>query len=129
MAREQQFRCQYIYEHSLGCPRHTWTVLGAKGAVHLHITDYGEEHGKKYGERYLGGIEIHYRHPPEYMTEKPPSQDECWLLKCPCWHDGSSLQASEVWIPTWQADPHDHDGMFAMLKNDARQRFEEESNE
>ena len=124
MPREQQFRCQYIYELRFGNPQHTWTVLGAKGAVHLHITDYGEKHEAKYGGRYQGGIEIHYRHPPEYMAEEPPSQDECWLLKCPCWHDGSSLQASEVWIPTWRASPHDHDGMFEMLKHDARQRFD-----
>lgn len=113
------YRCEYTYSRSFSQPQHIWQCVGAKGAIHLHITDYGE----KYGERYSGGIEIHYRTPPDYMASDAPSHDECRILKCPCWHDGSSLQASEIWIPFWLENMHDHEGMFRMLEREMKQRF------
>ncbi len=112
-----RFRFKYTYEQRFGNLRHTWTMLGAKGAIHLHITDLGEAHKQRGGVRYSGGIEIHWRSPPEYMQDQPPSQDECWLLHCPCWHDGSSLQVEEFWIPQWLASLNDHDAMFALLES------------
>lgn len=117
---------KYTYEKTFGNKRHTWTAVGAKMAIHLRITDFGEKHGNKYGnQQYSSGIEMHYRTPPDYMSDDAPSQDSCWLLKCPCWHDGSSLQASKTWIPRWQADPHDHDEMFSYLEYELKQRTEE----
>ena len=92
-------------------------MLGCICAIHLHISDYGEDHLKQYNtDRYGGGLEIHYRQPPNYMRVDAPSTDDCWLLKCPCWHDGSSLQASELWIPRWLFDKNNHDGMFLGLR-------------
>ena len=120
------YRFKYTYESLHGNATHIWSAVGARGAIHLHITDYGEEHGQKYGQRYSGGIETHWRAPPEYMQDQPPSQDECWLLHCPCWHDGSSLQVSEFWIPRWLASPDDHDAMFALLESEMAGQFETE---
>lgn len=119
----RRYRCKYEYTQRFGHPHHEWSLLGAKGGLHLHISDYGEKYQKEYGERYQGGIEIHHRTPPGYMRNDPPSQDECWLLHAPCWHDGSSLQASERWIPLWLINQHDHDHMFAMLAVDADYHF------
>jgi len=115
-----KYRCSYEYSQKWGKPQHVWTCIGAHGALHLHIHDAQCD---KYG-RYSGGIEIHYRTPPEHMADDAPSSDDCWLLKCPCWHDGSSLQATEDWIPFWLADPHDHDGIFKRLESEMSQRFE-----
>jgi hypothetical protein len=102
---------------------HAWSMVGAKGAVHLHITDYGE----KYGTQYSGGIETHWRSPPECMQDQPPSQDTCWLLHCPCWHDGSALQVTEFWIPRWLAmqleSPDYHNAMFALLESEMAGKF------
>lgn len=42
-----------------------------------------------------GGVEIH-RTPAEGET---PDNDDCWILKGPCCHDGSSLYASETVNP------------------------------
>lgn len=58
---------------------------------------------------------MHYRTPPESMRDDPPSSDVCWLLHCPCWHDGSSLAVEEKWIPLWLTRPNDHDEMFLDL--------------
>ena len=107
--KKPTYRCTYEYSKPFGSPKHNWSVIGARGAVQLHITVVD-----KYGPS--GGIEIHYLQPPEYMKNDAPSHDICWLLKCPCWHDGSSLQAEEVWIPRWQDDPHNHDAMFIALQ-------------
>lgn len=111
-------RCKYEYTNEYNA-RHLWSVVGRHGAIHLHISDMGKERSEKYcTEQFSGGIEIHYRQPPSYMRNDAPSQDRCWLLQGPCWHDGSSLQVSESWIPRWRASPHDHERMFTMLKSE-----------
>lgn len=117
-----RFRCKYTYERRFGKPRHIWTLIGARGAIHLHITDRGEGHG----ERYWGGIELHWRSPPERMRDQPPSEDTCWLLCAPCWHDGSSLQVVEFWLPRWLDSPNDHDAMFALLESEMATHFTNE---
>lgn len=113
----EKYRCKYTYENRLDNPEHLWTVVGAHAGLHLWIRDC-KRYAKSEDMRYSGGLEIHYRYPPEYMENQPPSHDECFLLKAPCWHDGSSLQASEIWIPRWLMDPHDHDRMFRGLCHD-----------
>jgi hypothetical protein len=118
---QANYRCKYEYEYRFGHPQHTWSVVGACGGLHLHIMDYGAD--AKYGEQFQGGIEIHYRQPPDYMCDQAPSHDECWLLKQPCWHDGSSLQVSEYWIPLWRVDPTNHVRMFEMLCGRADESF------
>lgn len=120
-----KFRTKYIYEVPHGNAYHTWVVIGARMALHLKITDMGEEHRVKYGGRYSGGIEFHWREPPEYMADEPPSNDHCWVLQAPCWHGGSSLQASGHWIPFWEAAPNDHGRMFRELELELQERTEQ----
>ena len=116
----ERYTCKYEYSKRFGRPFHVWTVVGQYGAIHLHISD--TEHRDDI-DRFHGGIEIHYRTPPDYMENTAPSQDRCWLIKTPCWHDGSSLQATEHWIPLWECDPHNHDKMFDMLSRRADETF------
>lgn len=120
-------RCKYEYTRLFGSPSHIWSAIGAKSGIHLWIRDSGEKANPD--SRFYGGIEIHYRQPPDYMRDDPPSHDECWLLKCPCWHDGSSLQASEIYIPMWLANPHDHDGMFEIISRRLSKQEESSRNE
>ena len=63
-----------------------------------------------------GGIEYHYREPPEHMQDEAPSHDHCWLLKAPCWHDGSSTLVTDFWIPRWLEAPNDHVRMFKLME-------------
>lgn len=120
-----KYRSKYEYSVNCGQPFHQWSVIGADGGLHLNIRDLGTEHEKKYRQRYSGGLEIHWRRPPDHMRDEPPSYDECWLLKCPCWTDGSSLQASEFWIPEWLAFQGDQDAMFELLESNMIIRFGE----
>lgn len=116
-----KWRAKYEYNVPYRSPKHCWSIVGPNGGMHLDITDRGEEYAAKFGKQYTGGISIHYRRPPKYMADHAPSQDQCWLLYAPCWHDGSSL-ALEWWIPFWESAPHDHDRMFQALISDAEQR-------
>ena len=115
-----QFRCKYTYEMPFSYARHQWTLVGAQGGIHLHITmppsDDPDQH-------ISAGLEAHYRTPPDYMADQAPMHDECWLLKCPCWHDGTSLYAHDVLLPFWLQDPHDHERMFRRLHEEYHSRF------
>lgn len=98
----------------------TWTCVGNEFALHIRITDTKRE-DCVFG-RYYGGLEIHYRAPPDYMRDAEPSHKECWLLKAPCWHDGSSLCASETIIPFWLLEPENNERMFGFLRGEYKRR-------
>ena len=115
-------RCKYEYTNQHGTQNHTWSVISGAAGLHLHI------HGHKVPDREIawhGGIEIHYRNPPSWSNGCAPTSDDCWLLKCPCWHDGSSLEVDERWIPLWKQDPHGHDFLFSALCSALDQRVAE----
>ena len=118
------YRCRYTYEDRSGFRYHTWSCIGARGGLHLHITEHPDADRSDPLSRFSGGIEVHYRQPPEHAGDSAPSSDDCWLLRCPCWHDGSSTAARERWIPLWQSDPNDHGGMFRALQGEMVTRFE-----
>jgi len=115
------YESKYEYRRLWGNPYHLYSCVGAIGAVHLHITDHGDEHAEKYGERYSGGIEGHWRYA---IANRPPDHALCPFLNAPCWHDGSSLQATETWIPLWRACQGDPDAMFDRLENAATEILE-----
>ena len=118
-----RYENEYKYTNRFGSAYHTWVVVGARIGMHLHISDQGEEDARKHQiQRFSGGIEIHYRSPPDYMKDDAPSQMDCWVLGGPCWHDGSSLQAMESWIPFWKSAPHDHERMFRALEHELEER-------
>ena len=116
--QEFNLNCKYTYWVQFGSIKHQWECIGGAGGIHLHISIYkGILYSEKEDETYSesAGIEYHYRIPP-FNKHDAPSQSNCWLLKTPCWHAGSSLYAEEVFLPYWKNSPHDHDGMFRKLK-------------
>lgn len=70
--------------------RHIWFVKSNRGGVHIWACRHHPEIEAQWGDRYYGGIEIHS--PSPLHSDCQASHDDCWLLKVPCWHDGSSLQ-------------------------------------
>ena len=119
-----KFRNRFEYVNRFGHPERSWFVIGRKGAIHFHVMDMGEKDGHEYGVRYSGGLECHYRQPPDYMSEDAPSHERCHVLEGPCWHDGSSLYASETVIPFWLLAPDDHERMFRFLESEYVGRFD-----
>jgi hypothetical protein len=115
-----QPKLQVKYELTIrfGDKCHIWSVVGAAGGLHLHITEPKEDSQR----RPHGGFEIHRRKPYGDSHDAPTHKD-CWLVGGPCWHDGSSLWADEYWIPRWKNDPQDHDGMFERLRVEYANQF------
>lgn len=119
----KQYRYQYRLAPRLGQWEHSYELIGQHGAVHLHISEFNKDIQNITGS-YGGGIEFHYR-TPHIGCNEPPSHDECWLLKAPCWHDGSNLWASEYWIPLWENSRGNHDLIFRTLAQAADKKFSE----
>lgn len=69
-------------------------------AVHLWIAWNGSETPTESADFY-GGVEYHRSWPDEYDTS--PSRQHCEFIGCPCYHDGSSLQADR-WISRFKSD-------------------------
>lgn len=113
---------KYIYSKPFGSPRHHWELLGPKGALHFHasLTE---------GYSPSCGLEIHYFEPPDYMKDQAPGSVNCPIVGGRCWHDGTSLYASEhLWpIIRLYLDKGQHDLVFELLRNEYKERFEEQS--
>lgn len=102
------YKCEFRYSHSFGAPTATWSLIGRHGGVHAHMRRYNEE------ETPSGGIELHYRTPPDYMDDQAPTHQDCWLLNGPCWHDGSSL-AIESYIDSMDYCCNNPERMWDVL--------------
>lgn len=50
-----------------------------------------------------GGVELHSRTPTYHDADAGPDFEHCSALRGPCWHDGSSLAASEF-AAGWSGD-------------------------
>lgn len=71
--------------------RKEWAVSGKLGSLSFWVVD---------DSRRYGGIEYHYNaiSRPDYLANTKPHTN-CAVNGGFCWHDGSSLWASEWWIP------------------------------
>lgn len=119
---DTRLRFKYEFEPRFNTTwQHNYIVIGPRGALNFHISDL--ENLNIECDRWSGGLEAHFRTPPDYMQEKAPSHDQCAILQAPCWHDGTSLYASEVLIPFWLQAPDDHVRMFELLGNEYWKRF------
>jgi len=94
-----------------------WAVIGPAGAVDFHCNNVSIGHGIDW----IGGIEEHRREPDKYQVGKPPDHTDCRLLEGNCWHDGSSLYASEVLIPILKQ--RGEDALWTQLEAEYRERL------
>ncbi len=86
-----------------------YIIIGPKGAIDFRVTSYTPEIPT------AAGLEIHRRSPSEYQKDYAPSFDECHILKCPCWHDGTTLYAEDHLLPLWRECVDSPSDMFKIL--------------
>lgn len=81
---------------SISGGRKEWAVSGPLGSLAFWVETYGS--GTE--GRIFGGVENHYNaiSRPDYLDYSEPHTD-CTLNGGFCWHVGTSLWASEHWIP------------------------------
>lgn len=104
---------KYTWSKPFGSVRHHWELIGPQGGLHFHASEYDG--------RWSCGLEFHsYRNP----GDEPPSQVHCWLLKAPCWHDGTSLYADTLWQRIESdARESNHEAIFRCLEREADEYF------
>lgn len=112
---------KYIYSAPFTFANHWWQIIGPRAALHFHVSI---DPNDKYPP--TCGLEMHHFSPPEYMQDQAPSQLKCDLTGGRCWHDGTSLYASEsLWPmikPLLRAG--NHEGVFQLLEGEYINRFE-----
>ena len=119
--KSQRYQCEYRAVLFAGRWRHDYRVICRHGAMNFHWTDMGEDEGKYPSS---AGLESHYSTPPDYMKDHAPHHSPCPLLGAPCWHDGTSLYATDTLLP--QIRGASLDEAFSILCYEAGKRFDED---
>ena len=106
---------KYTWAKPFGSVRHSWELVGPAGGIHFHAS--GLHQGS-----WSCGLEIHRLNGD---GENAPHHVNCWLLKAPCWSDGTSLYAEETLWPMVESylRSGDHDIIFRLLESEYDERF------
>lgn len=111
---------KYTYSCPFGSPNHRWEILGPKCAIHFNVSLYKDSEASC-------GLEFHYFEPAYYMKDSAPSHVDCKIAGGRCWHDGTSLYASETLWP--MVKPllkfGNHDEILKLLEWEYEQKFAE----
>lgn len=100
-------------------------VVGEKGGVEFVLAVSIKDPLPEYSDRLTGwGLEIHSRTPFDCSDNDAPDHADCRFIDGPCWHDGTSLWASEYWLPGFQEGGTDW--LWPRLEREYAERFEKE---
>jgi hypothetical protein len=105
---------KYTWSNPFGSPRHHWELVGPNGAIHFHVS-------LTKGYDPSCGLEFHH-----LSGDGAPHHLNCPLTGGRCWHDGTSLYASETVWPVVSAylQTGDHEQIFRYLEGEYEARFE-----
>ena len=124
--RDRRYSLKYtMTEQSWGGWAHVWQLVCRRGAVHFHATEYDERTRQHTKEKFSGGVEFHYLEAFAPDREERPYHQHCEILKQPCWHDGSSMMATDTFIPLIEhgVDSSVHSSVFARFRKYADDAF------
>lgn len=111
---------KYTWSNPFGSVRHNWEFVGPEGAINFHVGI----HDPKYGGPSCG-LEFHHMAHAKNRPAGAPGHTNCPLTGGVCWHDGTSLYASEhVWPyvePMLRGG--EHDAIFRYLEGEYRRHF------
>ena len=114
----------YIEYEKLG-KRREWWVHGKDGAVSFWVRAVDSP---IFGEDLMGGVEYHYKEHNctetgygDASADKPMFTD-CMMNRGKCWSTGTSLWASEYWIPC--VLPCGNEAIWEKLEDTYRKRIE-----
>lgn len=108
----------YKWEKPFGHVRHHWELRSQHGGVHFHVSIV-----ENYDDS--AGLELHSIYP---QGDDAPDHINCPITGGRCWHDGTSLYATETLWPMIKHDlsKGDHEAIFRLLEREAK-RLEEYS--
>lgn len=104
---------KYTYQNRFGNPSHQWELVGPDGGIHFHFN-----HLKDYSD--TAGLEFHHSRSANYRPETAPDHTHCPLTGEPCWHDGTSMYATETLLPVIKPmlEIGDHESVFRLLERE-----------
>lgn len=110
---------RYIYSKPFSHAQHRWEIIGPNGGVHFHASiDPTDKYAPSCG------LEFHYCEPPSYMKDSAPSHVDCKLTGGRCWHDGTSMYATELWKRiSLYLKCGDHESVFRILENEYSEKM------
>lgn len=113
---------KYTYTKRFGHPTHNWELVGPNGGIHFHFNEL-----KDYPT--TAGLEFHHSRSANYQPDTAPDHIKCPLTGEPCWHDGTSLYATESVLPVVQSmlASGDHNGVFSVLEHEYKKHFDREA--
>ena len=102
-----------------GSRQHLWETVGPTGGVSFSAVVFDPEKAPGCG------LEFHHSARAGYRQDEAPDHIRCWLTGEPCWHDGTSLYASETVWPQVDACLRggDHDEVFRLLEYEYDRHF------
>lgn len=109
---------KYTWTKPFGSPRHMWEFVGPMGGVHFTVFLTS-------GCDPSCGLEFHHTRAANYRPGTAPDHTKCWLTGEPCWHDGTSMYASETLWPMIEPILRngDHETIFRILEGEYDGRF------
>lgn len=109
---------KYTYSNPFGSPRHQWELVGPEGGIHFHVS-------LTKGYDPSCGLEFHHAARANYDPDRAPDHIKCPLIGEPCWHDGTSLYASETIWPMIEPmlRSGDHETIFRVLEGEYDRHF------
>lgn len=100
----------YKWDKPFDSIRHNWELRSVHGAINFHCSVYNGT--------VCAGLEFHSIYP---KGDYAPDHVNCPLTGGRCWHDGTSLYASETLWPL--IEPYlkagDHGSIFTILETEA----------
>lgn len=109
---------KYTWSKPFSHVNERWTLLTPTGAIDFHVT-----HVEKYGPSC--GLEFHHTEAAKYRPKEAPDHIDCPLTGGRCWHDGTSLYATETLWPHIQpySKSGEHEQVFKILECEAEKHF------
>lgn len=103
----------YTWRKPYGTVHHQWSFTAATMAVSFHVSIFGDASP-------TCGLEFHRFQCPD--GESAPSHTDCPIAGGRCWHDGTSLYATERLWPMIQPllKDGDHEAVFRILEGEVR---------
>ena len=112
---------KYVWTHPFsGSTRHWWELVTVWGGIHFHVSIQDDG---KYDPS--AGLEFHHVR-PIYSEGDAPDHVNCPLTGGRCWHDGTSLYASETLWPLIEPMLRhgEHAAIFRVLETEAADHAE-----
>lgn len=109
---------KYTWQRPHAAVYHQWSFRGPGGGLSFHVSIMDDEPGREPS----AGLEFHHLAPP-YGEDEAAHHSPCWLLGAPCWHNGTSLYASESVWPRVHMCKGDHGEIFRVLEREYDAHF------